>query len=124
MVCTRKKLLGLLGAEIALFSLASLAHRGVLVEGYEHSKAAVAETVIAAVLAAGFIVCLARPAAARTIALWVQSFALLGVCVGLIMIAIGVGPRTGPDLALHALMLLSLVLGLFTARSTTAARES
>jgi hypothetical protein len=76
----------------------------------------IAESVIAAVLAAGLIVCLVKPTATRTAALWVQCFALLGVCVGLLMIAIGVGPRTGPDLVLHALMLMTLIVGLLTAR--------
>jgi hypothetical protein len=111
-----KKLLGILSVEVVLFVLASFAHRGILVAGYEHGKAAIAESVIAAVLAAGLIVCLVKPIATRTAALWVQCFALLGVCVGLLMIAIGVGPRTGPDLVLHALMLMTLIVGLLTAR--------
>jgi hypothetical protein len=121
MAGSRHKLLGVLGAEIALFAVASLAHRGHLIRGYEHAKAANAETVIAVVLAVGLVVCLARPNFTRAAALWTQGFALLGVTVGLAMIAIGVGPRTGPDLALHALMLVALVLGLMIARPLTAA---
>lgn len=117
MAGTRKKLLGILSAEMALFGLASLAHRGVFIAGYEHGKAAIAEIVIAAVLAAGLIVCLLKPTVTRAAALWVQGFALLGVCVGLSMIAIGVGPRTEPDLVLHAFMLVTLVFGLLTARA-------
>lgn len=113
---TRRTLLGFLAAQVALFGLASLAHRGILVSGYEDARAAVAETVIAAVLAAGLMICLIRPTATRAAALAVQAFALLGVCVGLLMIAIGVGPRTGPDLVLHAVMLVTLMFGLLTAR--------
>jgi hypothetical protein len=120
MTLIRKKLLVFLGAEVLLFGLASLAHRGVLLAGFEHARAAIAEAVIAAVLAIGLVVCIAKPLVARAAALAVQAFALLGVCVGLAMIAIGVGPRTGPDLALHALMVAALVSGLVTARSATA----
>lgn len=112
----RKKLLVFLGAEVLLFGLASLGHQGVLLAGFEHARAAIAEAVIAAMLAIGLVVCIAGPLAARAVALAVQAFALLGVCVGLAMIVIGVGPRTGPDLALHALMLVVLVSGLLTAR--------
>jgi len=116
MTHTRQKLLGLLAVQVALFGLASLAHRGILVSGYEHERAAVAETVIAAVLVVGLVICLIKPAATRAVALAVQALALLGVCVGLLMIAIGVGPRTGPDLVLHAVMLVTLVFGLVIAR--------
>lgn len=49
------------------------------------------------------------------IAIGVQSFALLGTMVGLLTIAIGVGPRTVLDLTLHTVMLLLLVSGLVAA---------
>ena len=106
----------LLAAEIALFALASLVHRGVLVSGYEHTRAAIAEAVIAAVLAAGLLLSLMRPWSIRAYALLVQGFALLGTLVGVVMIAIGVGPRTAPDLALHVVMLATLGFGLMTAK--------
>ncbi|HEV7609804.1 MAG TPA: hypothetical protein VGO61_20885 [Steroidobacteraceae bacterium] len=110
------KLRFFLAAEVALFALASLVHRGALVSGYEHSKAAIAETVIAAVLLAGLLLSLIRPWSIRAYALLVQGFALLGTLVGVVMIAIGVGPRTAPDLALHAAMLTTLGFGLVVAR--------
>jgi hypothetical protein len=48
----------------------------------------------------------------------VQGFALLGTIVGLVTIAIGIGPRTAFDLTLHAGMVALLVAGLIvTARS-------
>jgi hypothetical protein len=37
---------------------------------------------------------------------------LAGTLVGLFTIAIGIGPRTVPDLAIHAVMLAELVAGL------------
>jgi hypothetical protein len=109
------KLLVFLVAELALFVFASLVHRGALLSGYEHSKAAVAETVIAAVLAAGLLLSLMRPWSTRHFALFVQAFALLGTFIGVVTIAIGVGPRTPPDLALHALMIATLTFGLIAA---------
>ena len=116
------KLRVFLAIEVAIFVLASLVHRGVLVRGYEHSRAAIAEAVIAAVLAAGLLLSLMRPWSARAYALFVQYFALLGTCVGVVMIMIGVGPRTAPDLALHALMIITLALGLVAATRASVAR--
>jgi hypothetical protein len=66
------------------------------------------------------IVCLVNPAATRTTALLVQGFALLGVCVGFVTIAVNVGPCTAPDLVLHALMLLTPIIGLLAARRAAA----
>jgi hypothetical protein len=116
------KLRVFLAVEVAIFALASLVHRGVLVRGYEHGRAAIAEAVIAAVLAAGLLLSLMRPWSARAYALFVQYFALLGTFVGVVMILIGVGPRTAPDLALHALMILTLAFGLVAATRASVAR--
>lgn len=102
----------------ASFVVASLVHRGVLIEGYEHDKAAVAEAVIGAVLLGGLVLTWVREASTRTIGLSVQGFALLGTFVGLFTIAIGVGPRTAPDLAYHAAIVAALVWGLVVARRT------
>jgi hypothetical protein len=112
------KLLAFLAVQVALFALASLAHRGVLLNGYEHVRAAIAEAVIAAVLAAGLLLSLMRPWSARAFALAAQGFALLGTLVGVTMILIGVGPRTAPDIALHGVMLVVLTLGLVVAWNT------
>ncbi len=109
------RLMLLLLIEGASFIAASLVHRGFLFGGYEHDKAAVAETVIGAVLLAGGLLTLIRPARARVVALTTQAFALLGTIVGLFTIAIGVGPRTAPDLAYHAFILTLLFAGLILA---------
>ncbi len=124
MGCRRRKLLGILSVEVVLFAVASLAHRVYLIRAYEHAKAANAEAVIAAVLAVGLVLCLTRPVAARAAALWAEGFALVGVVVGLVMIAIGVGSRTGRDFALHALVLVTLVFSrLLTAGRLVAAQR-
>lgn len=107
--------IGYLIFEVILFALASLTHGGRLISGYEHHRAAIAEAVIAAVLGVGLLVSLSRPAWARRTAMLVQGFAILGVLVSLVMIAMGVGPRTTFDLALRAVMLMSLVTGFLLA---------
>lgn len=54
------------------------------------------------------------------IGLAVQGFALLGTLVGLFTIAVGVGPRTVPDLVFHAGIVAVLVWGLIvTARAVS-----
>ena len=58
--------------EAATFLVASLIHSGVLIAGYEHQKDRIAEGVIA--------------------------LALLGTLIGVFTIAVGVGPRTAPDI--------------------------
>ena len=105
----------LLLVEGASFIAASLVHRGVLVAGYEHDRAAVAETVIGLVLLAGAVLTWIRPARTRTIGLAAQAFALLGTIVGVFTIVIGIGPRTPPDLAYHASILALLLAGLVLA---------
>jgi hypothetical protein len=101
-----------LSLEAAAFAAAALIHTGVLAHGYEHSKAATAESVIAVVLLAGLVTSVAAPDSSRTAALAVQAFALLGTFVGLFTIAIGVGPRTPFDFVLHAGFVATLITGL------------
>lgn len=101
--------------EAASFIAASLIHSGVFITGYEHPQARVAEGVIAAVLIAGLILSIIRRAWTRWVGLAAQGFALLGTLVGLFTIAIGVGPRTAPDLIYHAAILAILVWGLVVA---------
>lgn len=108
-------LVAILAVEILLFAGAALVHAGVLIGGHEHGQARTAEGVIAAVLALGLVICLLRPAAARTTALVVQGFALLGTLVGVFTIAVGIGPQTLADNAFHGLLLVVLVVGLVTA---------
>lgn len=104
--------------EAAAFAAAALVHSGYLVAGYQHTRARIAEAVIAIVLIAGLTATWLHPASSRLAGLAVQGFALLGTFVGLLTIAVGVGPRTAPDLAYHAVMVAVLVWGLIvTARS-------
>ena len=95
----------------AAFAVAAAIHFGVLIEGHRHLEAARAETVIACVLVAGFALTWA-PRWARRAAIGSQAFAVLGVLVGLFTIAIGVGPRTVPDIAYHVAILAVLAAGL------------
>lgn len=102
----------LLPLEAATFVLAAAIHFGALVDGYEHWKAGIAETVIAVVLLAGSALTWTRPPLAPQAAVGAQGFAVAGVLVGLFTIAIGVGPRTTGDIAYHAAILVVLVAGL------------
>jgi hypothetical protein len=100
------------------FMAAALVHFGILAKGYEHQKARTAESVIGIVLLVGFVLALLRPVSTRSIGLAVQGFALIGTLVGIFTIAIGVGPRTIPDIVYHICIVLALVSGLsITARA-------
>ncbi len=101
--------------EGASFAIAGSIHRGVLVDGYQHREAAIAESVIAVVLLVGLGLTWVWPARTRLIGLAAQAFALLGTLVGVFTIAIGVGPRTAPDLAYHLAIVVALVWGLVVA---------
>jgi hypothetical protein len=115
----------LLAAETIAFAAAALVHAGVLARGLEHAKAATAEGVIAAVLAAALAWSMADAGAARRAGLAGLGFALLGTLVGLVTIAVGVGPRTRFDLALHAGFLSTLAVGLvLVARAPRAPRHA
>ena len=100
-----------LSAEAAIFGAAALIHIGVLIDGYQHAKAATAESVIALVLIAALAATAIAPSSSRAIGLGAQGFALLGTLVGLFTIAIGVGPRTALDLLIHACMIGLLIFG-------------
>src|SRR5256885_1263280 len=98
--------------------VAALSHFGILVSGYEHRAAGTAESVIAGVLLVGLATTWVGPAFTRGIGLAAQTFALLGTLVGLFTIAIGVGPRTVPDLAYHVSIVAVLIWGLVVAKRT------
>jgi hypothetical protein len=102
----------ILSLEATAFLAAALAHSGILLLGHEHLKAAIAESVIGLVLVGALLATVLSPRSSRAAGLGAQAFALLGTCVGLFTIAIGVGPRTAPDLAFHGGILAALVAGL------------
>lgn len=102
--------------EAACFVAAALIHSGILVQGYAHAKARVAETVIAVVLLVGLITSVISPGWARKAGLAAQGFALLGTLVGVFTIVVGVGPRTVPDILYHLAIIAVLAWGLVVAR--------
>ena len=101
--------------EGASFALAGLVHRGVLVGGYQHREAAIAESVIAVVLLVGLGLTWVWPALTRPSGIVAQAFGLLGTLVGVFTIAVGVGPRTVPDIVYHVAIVAALVWGLVVA---------
>ncbi len=103
-------------SEAATFIVAALVHFGLLINGYEHRAAGTGESVIAAVLLVGFALTWIRPKLTRQAGLGAQAFGLLGTLVGIFTIAIGVGPRTVPDVAYHVAIVAVLVWGLVVAK--------
>lgn len=99
-------------AAAAAFGLASSVHSGALLVGWEHSAAATAESVIAAVLALGIGAAFFRPTFARGIALAALGFALFGTLVGAFTIVVGVGPQSRSDILFHALLIVGLLAAL------------
>jgi hypothetical protein len=110
-----KQIRWFLFVEAAAFGLAALVHSGVLVHGHEHGRAATAETVIGLVLLVGLGVTMAAPRSVRAVGIASQAFALLGTLVGIVMIAIGVGPRSVLDAVFHIGFVTVLVVGLVRA---------
>ena len=108
----RKPIRRFLLLEGIAFIAACLIHFGLLMHGYEHRWAGMAERAIGIVLLAGFLLTWILPARTRGIGIAVQAFALLGTCVGIYTIAIGIGPRTVPDIAFHVAIVIALTAGL------------
>jgi hypothetical protein len=104
-----------LGTEAAAFWLAALVHGGVLMAGYQHREARIAESVIAAVLTLGLAVTFVQARRTRAVGLAVQGFALLGTLVGIFTMIIGVGPQSAFDIALHLGFVTLLISGLVVA---------
>ena len=102
--------------EAAAFITAAVIHGGWLISGYEHREARIAESIIAAVLLGGAAIAWGRPAWTRSVGLFAQGFALFFTLVGVTMIALGVGPRTGPDILYHIAIVAVLVWGIVVAR--------
>jgi hypothetical protein len=67
--------------------------------------------VIAIALLIGLALTWSGLAAVATIGIVMQGLALLGTLVGIFTIAIGVGPRTVPDVVYHVAISVVLVVG-------------
>lgn len=98
--------------EATAFVAASLTHLGVLLRGYEHQAAGIAEAAISGALVLGFGATFVRPEASRLVGIAAQAFALLGTSVGVFSMVRGFGPRSAADLGFHVGVLAVLVVGL------------
>jgi hypothetical protein len=103
---------GFLLVEIAIFLGLVAIHFGLLIGGYGHPAAATTELVIAVVLVLGLLLTWTPPPWSQRAARAAQSFGTLGVLVGLLTIALGIGSRTILDLSLNLVLLLTLIAGL------------
>ena len=101
--------------EAAAFVAAASVHFSLVIAGYEHRKAGVAESVIAAVLILALAVTSLGRTWTRRVGLAAQAFALVGTLIGVFTITIGVGPRTLPDVAYHFAIMAVLIWGLVVA---------
>jgi hypothetical protein len=101
--------------EAATFIIAAAIHAGLLIGGYEHREARIAESLIALVLLAGMTTAWVRRAWTRAAGLFAQGFALFWTLVGIATIIIGIGPRTVPDVVYHTAIVAVLVWGLVVA---------
>jgi hypothetical protein len=117
---TRNTIRAFMLFEAATFLVASSIHLGVFVRGYEHREAHFAEAVIGIVLLIALLVATIRPSSTRAAGLVGQGFALLGTLVGILTIAVGVGPRTFPDVVYHVAIVLVLIWGILVARRARA----
>ncbi|HJQ77524.1 MAG TPA: hypothetical protein VJ948_09730 [Acidimicrobiia bacterium] len=92
--------------------LASLIHFGYLISGYEDEGAAVPEAVIGGVMLVGLALSWSPRPWGRRAAVAALAFGLAGSLLGLVLVAIGIGPRTVPDVVYHVLLVTTLILGL------------
>lgn len=105
----------LLGLEAASFFLAATIHAGILLSGFEHREAMIAETVIGSVLLIGLVITRIRPRLIFSVGALVQAFALFGTLIGLWTIFVGIGPQTLLDIVYHAVMVTVLTAGIIFA---------
>lgn len=113
---TRSEILWYLMVEVVMFTFVAMAHGGILIPGHEHAQAAITETVIAVLIGAALIMGFVSPGSTRAVALWTQALALIALIGGLIAIAVDVMPRTVANIAVYAIMLITVVFGLLVAK--------
>lgn len=95
--------------------VASLIHLEVVIDGYGHREAGIAEAVIAVVMLIGLAFTWLPGRRGRQAGVASLGFGLIGALVGLFTIMIGVGPQTTPDVIYHATLTVVLVVGLIVA---------
>ena len=106
--------------EAATFGAASYLHLDgwiplglTTITGEHFGRASVPEAIIGAVLAAGAVVVAVAPGRARTAALGVTGFAVLGVLAGLGFVLTSSRPHIAADLSYHLTILLVLLTEVF-----------
>ena len=104
----------MLAIEAPCFIAAGVIHSGLLVAVDIHHQAAIAESVIGAVLLISLALTWIWPNQTWLIGLIVQAFATLGTLVGVYTIIVGFGPRGAADLVFHIAILVVLGWGLVT----------
>jgi hypothetical protein len=114
----------LLAVEAITYFIAAVVHAGIVLRGYEHRSALIAESLIAATLTVGWVIAHTRPRLIRPAALWSQGLALFWTMVGVLTITLGVGPQTIPDIVYHIAIVSVLICGLTVARSLSGNTES
>jgi hypothetical protein len=107
-----KQIRFLIPLQILLFVLGALAHAGFLPLSHPHLQARTAESIIAILLAIGLVATFVRESWGRRVTLAMEVLSLFGTLIGLTMILIGVGPRSGFDYALHTAMIISFIVAL------------
>ena len=110
----------LLVIEAVTFFIAALIHSGVVITGYEHDRARIAEGVIALVLLVTAVLISIRPQWTRKAGLAAQAFALFGTSVGVSTIIVGIGPRTYPDIVYHVVIIVLLAWSLSLTKNVSA----
>src|SRR5262245_58693439 len=100
-----------LSLEATAFIVAAFIHFGMVIVGYAHRRARLAQGWIPVGSLLGLALTWIFPRSTPAIGMAVQGFALLGTLVGVVMTGIGIGPQTAPDVAYHIGMVVGLVSG-------------
>lgn len=98
--------------QILLFIIGALSHAGFLPFSYLHFQARVAESIIAVLLTIGLASTFTKKPWKFKLTTATQVLSLFGTLVGVVMISIGVGPRTNFDYGLHAAMIILFLVAL------------
>lgn len=95
--------------------VASSIHFGYLVDGYQDDGAALPEAIIGSVMLVGLALSWSPEPWGRRAAISALVFGLAGSLLGLVLVVIGIGPRTVPDIIYHVLLVTTIATGLFLA---------